>query len=173
MSRRIDQFDRQIVRLLRQNGRMSDAEIGHRIGKSPNVVRLRRQKLELLGVIERYTIYVSDRLSSYDSFFYVLVSLRSNNRDVETIFEKAMSDDLDVLFCDSINGDYDYMIYFGSTEGRDIDQFGSHLRSMPFVESANCIRRIGATKNYNIDPDRLLSGSPGTKLSRRTRTSRK
>ena len=51
----LDAFDRKILKALQENGRLTNNELGERIGLSPSVCSRRRSSLENLGVIRRYT----------------------------------------------------------------------------------------------------------------------
>ena len=55
----LDALDRQIVRLLTENARMSYSDIGQAVGVSRVAVRARVQALEQRGVIEGYTTIVN------------------------------------------------------------------------------------------------------------------
>ncbi len=57
----IDETDRQILRLLQANARISNAEIARTIGLAPSAVHQRIRKLEESGIIEGYEARVAAR----------------------------------------------------------------------------------------------------------------
>ncbi len=56
MALELDEIDRAIVRLLQENARMANAEIGRIVGLSGQSVQERIRKLELAGVVRGYTV---------------------------------------------------------------------------------------------------------------------
>lgn len=156
MSRTIDTVDHAIIRLLRQDGRLSDVAIGKEVGKSTNAVRLRRKKLELEGIIERYTIYVADSKSIYSGFYYAIISLNKNNIEYENVLEDVLIREKDVLFCDGAEGHKDYVLYCGEHAENTSGAFSKRLRAMPMVEDVRCIRVSENVKKYSVDPERLI-----------------
>lgn len=59
----MDDIDRQIVDLLRADGRAPVAEIARTVGLSPAPVSRRMERLEQSGVIRGYTALLDDRLT--------------------------------------------------------------------------------------------------------------
>jgi len=57
----LDEIDLQIIRCLRENSRMQWKQIGEIVHMSGVAVAKRIQRLEELGVIERYTVEVNER----------------------------------------------------------------------------------------------------------------
>ena len=62
MPRRPKFSDFDLLRLLRENARMTYTELGRRLGVSDTAVRKRMKILEQLGVIVRYTVEVNPRM---------------------------------------------------------------------------------------------------------------
>lgn len=59
----LDETDRKIIELLRQDGRASVAEIARKVSLSPAPVGRRIERLEDAGVIRGYTALIDDHLS--------------------------------------------------------------------------------------------------------------
>jgi Lrp/AsnC family leucine-responsive transcriptional regulator len=59
--RTFDDIDRQIMAILQENARTSNAEIARRVGMAPSAVLERVRKLEERGIIEGYTARLSPR----------------------------------------------------------------------------------------------------------------
>jgi len=69
----IDDKDREILRILRSNGRITLTELGRRVGLSPASVKNRLEKLERLGAIKGYSAVVDPAfLDEYVQAFFEL-----------------------------------------------------------------------------------------------------
>ena len=69
----IDDIDRQILELLQQNARTSNAEMARQVGMAPSAVLERVRKLEERGVIEGYVARVRPDAYGLDLMAYVFV----------------------------------------------------------------------------------------------------
>ncbi|CAD5244602.1 Lrp/AsnC family transcriptional regulator [Thermococcus camini] len=69
----IDEKDREILRILRKEGRITLTELGKRVGLSPASVKNRVEKLEKLGAIRGYSAIVDPAfLDEYVQAFFEL-----------------------------------------------------------------------------------------------------
>lgn len=69
----IDEKDREILRILRKEGRITLTELGKRVGLSPASVKNRVEKLEKLGAIKGYSAIVDPAfLDEYVQAFFEL-----------------------------------------------------------------------------------------------------
>jgi len=58
----LDDLDREILRLLKEDARMTISEIAEKLGRPESTVHFRIKKLQEKGVIERYTIVLGREL---------------------------------------------------------------------------------------------------------------
>ncbi|NJE01318.1 Lrp/AsnC family transcriptional regulator [Thermococcus sp. JdF3] len=69
----VDEKDREILRILRKEGRITLTELGKRVGLSPASVKNRVEKLERLGAIRGYSAIVDPAfLDEYVQTFFEL-----------------------------------------------------------------------------------------------------
>ncbi|HDZ35735.1 MAG TPA: Lrp/AsnC family transcriptional regulator [Thermococcus sp.] len=69
----IDEKDKEILRILRKEGRITLTELGRRVGLSPASVKNRVEKLEKLGAIKGYSAIVDPAfLDEYVQAFFEL-----------------------------------------------------------------------------------------------------
>lgn len=73
----IDSTDREILKILQQNGRVSNAEIARQVGMAPSAVLERIRKLEARGVIQGYEARIDPAALGLDLLAYIFV--RSND----------------------------------------------------------------------------------------------
>jgi Lrp/AsnC family leucine-responsive transcriptional regulator len=82
IDRMIDETDRQILNILQQNARTSNAEIARQIGMAPSAVLERIRKLETKGVILGYEARINPEAVGLHLLAYVFV------RSEETLEEE-------------------------------------------------------------------------------------
>jgi len=70
-----DTIDAQLLGLLKENSRLSFADLGRRINLSPSAVRERVQKLEDVGVIKKYDIQIDYKKLGYGLEAFILLKV--------------------------------------------------------------------------------------------------
>ncbi|ASJ12838.1 Lrp/AsnC family transcriptional regulator [Thermococcus thioreducens] len=84
----IDEKDREILRILRKEGRITLTELGKRVGLSPASVKNRVEKLEKLGAIKGYSAIVDPAfLDEYVQAFFEL-KLAIDDHTVDPILRR-------------------------------------------------------------------------------------
>lgn len=71
----VDAFDMQLLSLLKENSRLSFADLGRKISLSPSAVRERVQKMEDTGVIKKYDIQIDNRRLGYELDAFILLKV--------------------------------------------------------------------------------------------------
>lgn len=80
----IDATDRSILRLLQENGRMSNAEIGRRIGMVASAVLQRVRRLEERGVVVRYDCVLNARELGFGLIVFITVQVNEVHGEHDT-----------------------------------------------------------------------------------------
>ncbi len=101
MNPQLDTLDKEILRLLEQNGRCSYAQIGREIGLSPSAVAERVQSLEDEGIITGYTARIDHTKLGYPLAAYITMSF---NGDYYRKFSKDLSQFPEIMSCSRITG---------------------------------------------------------------------
>lgn len=70
----IDDKDREILAILQQNARISNAEIARQVGMAPSAILERIRRLEAGGVIQGYEARISPEALGYNLLAYVFVA---------------------------------------------------------------------------------------------------
>lgn len=92
----MDRIDRQILRELQADGRLSNQELAQRVGLSPSPCLRRVRQLEADGVIQGYRAVVDP--AAVGRGFEVLVSIEvRRDRAAVEAFERALQDIPDVI----------------------------------------------------------------------------
>lgn len=71
----VDPIDKQLLGILKENARLSFADLGRKINLSPSAVRDRVQKLEDAGVIKKYNIEIDNKKLGYDLEAFILLKV--------------------------------------------------------------------------------------------------
>ncbi|ALV63846.1 Transcriptional regulator, AsnC family [Thermococcus sp. 2319x1] len=93
---KLDETDKNILRLLQEDGRMSYSEIARRIGIPESTVRLRVKKLIEEGVIRKFAALINPFKAGYNIVAFIAVDIEPNKikRAVE---ELSKLPEVDVL----------------------------------------------------------------------------
>lgn len=80
----LDPTDREILRLLQENARLSNAEIARRVGMAASAVHQRVRKLEERGVVRGYGSRLNARALGYGLVAFVMVQTGNNSSEYDT-----------------------------------------------------------------------------------------
>ena len=107
----IDRFDRQILQLLQEDGRISNQDLADRIGLSPSPCLRRMRALEESGVITGYRGMLNAKALGLSLMALVYIVMDKHTPERFEHFEKEISHIPEVLECLLITGqDADYQI---------------------------------------------------------------
>lgn len=106
----LDKIDRQILRELQKNGRISNVKLAKLVGLSPTPCLERVKRLEKTEVIKSYTALLDPRYLNASLLIYVEITLNRSSADVFERFNKAVSEVDDILECHLVSGDFDYLL---------------------------------------------------------------
>ena len=98
---KLDRLNREILRILQSNARISNASIGREIGISSPAVSERIRKMEDAGVIQQYHTVISPFESGYQ--LKAIITLRAFMGKLKPFLEKVQTFD-EVVNCYRITG---------------------------------------------------------------------
>lgn len=99
-----DRFDRQILRVLQQDGRMSNQDLADRIGLSPSPCLRRVRALEEAGFISGYRALVDAKALGLSLTALIHVSMDQHTPERFSQFEAAIGEIPEVMECLLITG---------------------------------------------------------------------
>jgi len=139
----MDPIDRDIVRLLEDNARISFAELGQQVGLSKTPCWQRVRELERRGLIRGYRTELDAESLGLRVHAFVHVSI---NTARHTEFEAAAASHPSVLQCFTTAGQADYLMHVLVAEIAQLDQLlRMEVRRMPGVqklETTVCMKTI-------------------------------
>lgn len=130
-------FDRltdAILRNLRHDGRMSNAELAQKVGLSPSACLRRVRMLEKDGVIRGYRALVDERSVHGMTTVIVQITLERQTEECLRRFEARVRDCADVRECYLMTGDADYLVRVEARDAADYERIHKEeLSRMPGV----------------------------------------
>lgn len=134
----LDGVDRKILRVLQQEGRISNAELSERINLSPTPCLRRVKKLEDAGVISRYVAELDPASLGLKVSAYVFVRLARNSTVNAERFEGAIRTLQQVEECSVLSGEYDYLVKVVAKDLEDYERFiKQRLAAIEEVDTIN------------------------------------
>lgn len=106
----IDEKDRQILRLLQQNGKITVREIATKVHLSTTPVHERIKRMEDTGIITQYAALVNPSKVQRGLMVICYVSLKEHGKKTGTRFIKTIHELKEVIECYNISGEFDFML---------------------------------------------------------------
>jgi len=146
--KRLDQYDRQILKELQQDAHINHQELADRVSLSKTACWRRVQKLEQNGLIRGYVALLNPDSLGLNVMAYVQVSML--NHDVKTLdtFNTFIEGSPFVMECCAITGNYDYILKVVASDTQELETFLMRkLLSLGVVKSTNSNFILGQRKN--------------------------
>ncbi|WP_298633911.1 Lrp/AsnC ligand binding domain-containing protein [uncultured Umboniibacter sp.] len=106
----LSKIDKNILRLLQKNGRMSYAELSRQVGLSTTPCMERVKRLEKQGVIKGYTAVIDPSYLSAGLVVFVQIRLARKAQGIFSEFREAAIKLEEVQECYLVSGNFDYLI---------------------------------------------------------------
>lgn len=122
----IDSLNWKILKCLQENSRMSNVEIGRRVGMSSPAVSERIKKMEDAEIIQGYTTFISPFKAGYQ--LKALITMRAFMGMLKPFLEKVKTYD-EVVNCYRITGDENFVIEVVLKNQKHLETFIDQLIS--------------------------------------------
>jgi DNA-binding Lrp family transcriptional regulator len=130
----LDTADKEILRLLQADGRISNVALAEHVHLSPPACLRRVQRLEKEGVIDGYVMLVNQEKVGKRTNLFVEISLESQSEETLSAFEKAVAACPGVMECYFMTGDVDYLLRVIADDPQDYERlYRRHLARLPGV----------------------------------------
>jgi DNA-binding Lrp family transcriptional regulator len=145
---KLDAVDREILRILQDDGRITNVELARRVGISAPPCLRRVRALEDAGLITGFHAALDAPALGYPLTVFAMVGLHSQAEDDLRAFEKLVAGWPLVRECFMLQGEIDFML---KIVARDLAEFQTFLTSQltpaPNVASVKTALTIRAAKN--------------------------
>ena len=144
----IDSTDRQILRVLSRDGRISNLALAEQVGLAPSACPRRVSALERAGVITGYRAVLSPEKTGIGFVAYVTVGLSQHTKAAQEGFERAVSRSPEVVECPNITGTIEYLLRIECADLKSYKAFHTDvLGTLPHVASLTTYVVLGSPKD--------------------------
>ncbi len=144
----IDDKDDQILRVLAQEGRISNLDLAERVSLSPSATLRRVQALEAVGVIRGYRAVLDPAKLGVGFTAYIAVGLSVHTKAAQTAFEQAMRAAPQVRECHNITGTVEYLLRVEAADLPAYKRFHTDtLGNLPQVATITTYVVMGSPKD--------------------------
>jgi DNA-binding Lrp family transcriptional regulator len=159
MSDILDSIDIQLLELIQNDARLTNAELGKIVDLTPSGVQKRLRKLEENGIIERYVTVLDRKRLGYEMLVFVKVIMQDHAAEMIAEFDRAVQEMPEVLESYRIIGDADYLLKVVVQNRSQFDQFLMKrlltLKSVARVSSYVALKEVKETTAIGLhDEDR-------------------
>lgn len=123
MNHALDNIDRDLLRYLQEDARLSNAELARRVQLSSPGLQKRLRRLEEMGVIRGYQAILNHEAAGYDMLCFVQTTLARHEPNAVENFKARVQEMPEVLECYHITGEYDYLLKVIVRNRKHLEQF--------------------------------------------------
>lgn len=147
----MDKIDRQIVRELQLDGRLSNHELAERVNLSPSPCLRRMRNLEEAGIIKGYTALIDQKAYGLPITVFIRIRLEHHSQDAVRDFEQAISRIDEILDCFLMTGDCDYLLRVIVESLEDYELFiREKIHKIPCIASIDTSFAYGIVKQARV-----------------------
>ena len=144
----LDKRDRQILNLLQDNGRLSNAELAEKVNLSPSACLRRVRQLEEGGLISGFHMQLNLKACGMSGAAFVFVTLDGQGRESLARFERAVKTINEIQDCYLLAGQYDYLLRVIYRNAEDLERIHHDiLTNLPGVVRVNSTLTLRAVKH--------------------------
>lgn len=145
---RIDEKDRQILRVLSREGRISNLDLAERVALSPSASLRRVAALEEAGIIAGYRAVLDPAKLGTGFVAYIAVGLSEHTKRAQEAFEHAMAGAPEVRECHNVTGAVEYLLRVEAADLVSYKRFHTEiLGSLPQVATITTYVVMGSPKD--------------------------
>ncbi|MBL4681826.1 MAG: Lrp/AsnC family transcriptional regulator [Pseudomonadales bacterium] len=106
----LDKAEKDILRILQSDGRISNVELAEKVGLSESPCFRRTKQLEEKGTIAAYTAILDQRQIGLQVTAFIQVSLNKQDEEETVEFLKKVNAEEHIIECHAMSGAYDYLL---------------------------------------------------------------
>jgi Lrp/AsnC family leucine-responsive transcriptional regulator len=153
----MDSFDRDLVAVLQQEGRIANVQLAERVHLSESACLRRVRTLESQGVIQGYSARVDPQKVGLSGIVFVSITLERQDQDELRVFEEAVRALPEVMDCYLMTGEFDYLLRVVVADTQDFERIHSQqLTRLPGVARVHSSFALRTVQKSAAPPIRQL-----------------
>ena len=106
----LDEIDLKILRILQEDGRITNADLAKAIELSPPSALQRVRRLERAGYVKKYTALLDAEKLGYSITVWALISLSLHQGLPVDAFRNGVQEIPEVVECYNVSGEFDFLL---------------------------------------------------------------
>lgn len=148
----MDQVDISILKCLKENAREKSSNIGKEINLSVSAVIERIRKLEISGVIKKYTVELDQKQIGNDMAAYIEVRLDHPKYYEE--FTNVIKNSENIISGCYITGDFDFLLKVMAGSSEELEIIHRNVKSIQGVSCTKTYFVLSTIKNdFSVIPE--------------------
>ena len=149
----LDETDRKMLRILQEEGRITNQELAARCGMSPSAGLDRMRRLKAMGYIRGYTALLDPKMLYRAFLVFVEVVLERTTGDVFRRFSEAVAFRPEIMECHMVAGGFDYLVKTRVADMAAYRRFlGEILLALPGVKETRTYAVMEEVKSDGMLP---------------------
>lgn len=148
MSFKLDQTDRNILKILQENAKITNSQLSKEVGLSPAPTLERVKKLETSGIIESYHAKLNNEKLGLGVCTFILVHLEGHRKNDLNVFVDQVNKIDEITECHHITGNGDFLL---KVVAKDISSYQNFilekLSSLDGVANTQTMVVLGSYKD--------------------------
>lgn len=140
----LDSLDLQILNILQRQSALSNSEIAKRVNLSAPAVHTRIRRLETEGYIQRRVAILDQEKLGFDLLCFIFISTNIHQAGELQKLESALEEMPEVLECQVLTGEYDYLLKVANKDRKDLQTFIRKLNQLGItkIQTSLALREI-------------------------------
>lgn len=151
MNRKLDRFDRQIIDILSQEGRLPVTDLARRIGMSKSPCQARLKRLQQEGYILGFRAVLNPRRLGKEHVAFTEVTLSDTREAALRAFNEAVQTIPEIEQCHMIAGSFDYLLKIRTADIQSYRKIlGETITALPYVSNTSTYVTMEAVKDFAL-----------------------
>lgn len=134
----MDKYDREILKVLQSEGRISNKDLAHKVALSQAPCWRRVDALQKSGLIKGYTAIVDQEKVGLNITAFAQITLDNHHPETVQRFDQGIQQWPEILECHATSGEYDYLLKIVT---RDMNSYNhliyDKILTLPSIRSVN------------------------------------
>ncbi len=149
----LDTTDRRILKVLQENGRITNTELSERVRLSPTATAERMKRLMRDGFISGFSANLDPKMVGRGLLVFVEIRLERTSPEIFDAFKIAVERSSDILECHMVAGGFDYLV---KSRVKDMEAYRAFLSdvilALPGVRETHTYAVMEEIKDTHILP---------------------